>query len=163
MNYIDILDKIREAIEGETHLDRLARKKQDPFKILISTILSARTRDSNTEEATKTLFARFNTPELIANAEVEELEKLIFKSGFYKVKAARIKEVSQIIKDRFYKKDDTWVQSITENEENHIIGLAYKDLENTNDVEYKDYDWQDTLFRDYLEKHYEALKESYED
>ena len=101
MNYIDILDKIREAIEGETHLDRLARKKQDPFKILISTILSARTRDSNTEEATKTLFARFNTPELIANAEVEELEKLIFKSGFYKVKAARIKEVSQIIKDRF--------------------------------------------------------------
>ena len=101
MNYIDILDKIREAIEGETHLDRLARKKQDPFKILISTILSARTRDSNTEEATKTLFAIFNTPELIANAEVEELEKLIFKSGFYKVKAARIKEVSQIIKDRF--------------------------------------------------------------
>ena len=101
MNYIDILDKIREAIEGETHLDQLARKKQDPFKILISTILSARTRDSNTEEATKTLFAKYNTPELIANAEVEELEKLIYKSGFYKVKAARIKEVSQIIKNKF--------------------------------------------------------------
>ena len=101
MNYKDILDKISRAIEGETHLDQLARKKQDPFKILISTILSARTRDSNTEEASKTLFAKYNTPELIANAEVEELEKLIFKSGFYRVKAARIKEVSQIIKDRF--------------------------------------------------------------
>ncbi len=101
MNYKGTLDIISGSIEGESHLDQLARKKQDPFKILISTILSARTRDSNTEEATKTLFAKFNTPELIANAEVEELEKLVFKSGFYKVKAARIKEVSQIINDRF--------------------------------------------------------------
>jgi len=101
MNHKDVLDRISEAIKGESHLDQLARKKQDPFKILISTILSARTRDSNTEEATKTLFAKYNTPELIANAEVEELEKLIYKSGFYKVKAVRIKEVSQIIKNKF--------------------------------------------------------------
>lgn len=101
MNYKDILDKISGTIEGEAHLDQLARKKQDPFKILISTILSARTRDSNTEEATKILFAKYNTPELIANADVEELEKLIFKSGFYKVKAVRIKEVSRIIKDEY--------------------------------------------------------------
>jgi endonuclease-3 len=99
MDYKDILDIISETIKGEAHLDLLARKKQDPFKILISTILSARTKDSNTEEATKTLFAKYNTPELIANAKVEELEKLIYKSGFYKVKALRIKEVSQIIKN----------------------------------------------------------------
>jgi endonuclease-3 len=101
MNYKDTLDKINEAIEGEAHLDQLARSKQDPFKILISTILSARTRDSNTEEATKTLFAKYNTPELIATAKVEELEKLIYKSGFYKVKAIRIKEVSQILMDKY--------------------------------------------------------------
>jgi endonuclease-3 len=101
MKYKDILDEINGAIEGEAHLDQLARKKQDPFKILISTILSSRTRDSNTEEATKTLFAKFNTPDLIANAEVDELEKLIYKSGFYKVKAVRIKEVSQIIKEKY--------------------------------------------------------------
>jgi endonuclease-3 len=101
MDYKDVLDTISETIKGEAHLDQLARKKQDPFKILISTILSARTKDSNTEEATKTLFAKYNTPELIANAKVEELEKLIYKSGFYKVKALRIKEVSQIIKNRY--------------------------------------------------------------
>jgi endonuclease-3 len=101
MSHKDVLDRISDVIKGEAHLDQLARKKQDPFKILISTILSARTRDSNTEEATKTLFAKYNTPELIANAEVEELEKLIYKSGFYKVKAVRIKEVSQIIKNKF--------------------------------------------------------------
>ena len=41
MNYSDMLDKIELQLEGEAHLDELARKKQDPFKILISTILSA--------------------------------------------------------------------------------------------------------------------------
>ena len=101
MDYKKFLDTIREAIKGEAHLDQLARKKQDPFKILISTILSARTRDSNTEEATKTLFNKYSTPELIANADVEELEKLIYKAGFYKVKAARIKEVSRLVKEEF--------------------------------------------------------------
>jgi endonuclease-3 len=101
MDYKEFFDNISDVIKGEAHLDQLAKKKQDPFKILISTILSARTRDSNTEEATKSLFAKFNTPELIANAEVGELEKLIFKSGFYRVKAVRIKEVSNIIRDKY--------------------------------------------------------------
>ena len=101
MDYKEFLDTISDAIKGEAHLDQLARKKQDPFKILISTILSARTRDSNTEEATKTLFNKYSTPECIANADVEELEKLIYKAGFYKVKAARIKEVSRLIKEEF--------------------------------------------------------------
>ena len=101
MDYKEFLDTISYAIKGEAHLDQLARKKQDPFKILISTILSARTRDSNTEEATKTLFNKYSTPECIANADVEELEKLIYKAGFYKVKAARIKEVSRLIKEEF--------------------------------------------------------------
>jgi endonuclease-3 len=97
MSYEEVLDKLEKILEGEAHLDELARKKQDPFKILISTILSARTRDTNTKEATKKLFSRYNTPQLIATAEVEDLEELIHKSGFYKVKAARIKEVSKII------------------------------------------------------------------
>jgi endonuclease-3 len=101
MNYKEILDIIDSSLKGEAHLDQLARKKQDPFKILISTILSARTRDSNTEEATRNLFAKYNTPELIANAKVEDLERLIFKAGFYRVKAARIKEISQIIKNEY--------------------------------------------------------------
>jgi len=101
MSYKEIFDKIEENLEGEAHLDELANKKQDPFMILISTILSARTRDINTREATKTLFSKFKTPSEIAEAKIEELERLIYKAGFYKVKAARIKEVSQIIVDKY--------------------------------------------------------------
>ena len=101
MDYKTILNKIEDILEGEAHLDELARKRQDPFKILISTILSARTRDENTRMATEQLFARYNTPELIAKVNVEELEQLIQCSGFYRVKAARIKEVSQILLDEY--------------------------------------------------------------
>jgi len=101
MNFKETLNKIELAIEGEAHLDELAKKKQDPFKILISTILSARTRDSNTRNATERLFAKYNTPQLIAEAPIEELEELVKVSGFYKVKAARIKEVSRILFDEY--------------------------------------------------------------
>ncbi|GAG84660.1 unnamed protein product, partial [marine sediment metagenome] len=61
MNYAKILDEIEKSIEGEAHLDQLAKKRNDPFKILISTILSARTRDSSTEEVTRNLFSRYKT------------------------------------------------------------------------------------------------------
>ncbi len=97
LDYSDILEKIENILEGNAHLDELAQRKQDPFKILISTILSARTKDANTKQATETLFAKYNTPKMIAEAKIEDLEPLIYKSGFYKVKAARIKEVSRII------------------------------------------------------------------
>lgn len=101
MSYKEILNKIENSLEGEAHLDELARKNQDPFKILISTILSARTKDSNTRQATQALFSKYKTPLEIANADLEDLEKLIYKAGFYKVKAARIKEVSKIINDKY--------------------------------------------------------------
>ncbi|MFX0007091.1 MAG: endonuclease III [Candidatus Hermodarchaeota archaeon] len=97
MSYKTILDKIETQLEGEAHLDELASKKQDPFKILISTILSARTRDANTRLATKKLFEKYKNPKEIVEADIEEIEQLIKSSGFYKVKAARIKEVSNVL------------------------------------------------------------------
>jgi endonuclease-3 len=101
MNFKELLNTIELSIEGEAHLDELARKKQDPFKILISTILSARTRDSNTRIATERLFARYNTPKLIAEADISILEELIRSSGFFRVKAERIKEVSKILIEEY--------------------------------------------------------------
>ncbi len=97
MKYENVFNRIEVVLKGEAHLDELAKEKQDPFKILISTILSARTRDSNTRIATERLFSKYNTPKLIANADIEKLQDLIRASGFYKVKAARIKEVSKIL------------------------------------------------------------------
>jgi endonuclease-3 len=73
----------------------------DPFRVLIRTILSQRTRDENTDAASAMLFSKFSTPETISKAPVEEVEKLIKKSGFYHVKASRIMEVSRIIHEDY--------------------------------------------------------------
>ena len=67
----------------------------DPFKILIGTILSARTRDENTTRVVRRLFERFCTPQELAGASLEEIKEIIHSIGFYNVKAARIKAVSE--------------------------------------------------------------------
>jgi len=71
------------------------------FKILITTILSQRTRDENTEKAAKNLFSIADTPEKIIKLNIRELEKLIRISGSYRQKARRIKKVSKIILEKY--------------------------------------------------------------
>jgi endonuclease-3 len=75
--------------------------KNEVFKILISTILSQRTRDENTEKASNNLFSKADTPEKILKLTDEELENLIRPSGPYIQKAKRIKEVSRIILEKY--------------------------------------------------------------
>jgi endonuclease-3 len=92
----------REKPPRLTALRGLQQEEQnDPFKILIGTILSARTRDENTTKAVNKLFARFKTPQELADADINEIKDLIHSIGFYNVKAERIKQVSRIIVDRF--------------------------------------------------------------
>lgn len=73
------------------------KERRDPFKVLIGTILSQRTRDENTAKASEQLFQKFDTPERLASACIEEIERLIRPSGFYHVKAQRIQKVAQQI------------------------------------------------------------------
>lgn len=68
-----------------------------PFRVLISTVLSQRTRDANTVLASQQLFLKYKTPKQLANAPLKEIEKLIKPSGFYRIKARRIKEISRQI------------------------------------------------------------------
>ncbi|GAB6054850.1 endonuclease III [Methanobacterium movens] len=68
---------------------------------MIRTILSQRTRDENTDNASAQLFSRFPSMEDIAHARLDNLEKLIKPAGFYRVKSRRIKEVSQILLDEY--------------------------------------------------------------
>ena len=72
----------------------------DPFKILIGTILSARTRDENTTKVVRKFFERYTTPEEVACADIDEIKKIIHSIGFYNVKANRIKEVAKVLVER---------------------------------------------------------------
>ena len=71
--------------------------KGNPFAVLISTILSLRTKDATTKKAFLNLWAKAKTPKDILTIEETEIAKLIYPVGFYKTKAKRLKEISKIL------------------------------------------------------------------
>lgn len=73
----------------------------DPYRVLIRTILSQRTRDENTDQATDNLFEKYKDIYEVAEAPIDDVKELIRPAGFYNVKAARIQEVSQILIDQY--------------------------------------------------------------
>lgn len=77
------------------------RGKEEPWKILISCLISLRTRDENTEKVTRKLFAVAKSLRDIAEMPLAKLEKLIFSSGYYKNKAKTLQHVSKIILDKY--------------------------------------------------------------
>jgi endonuclease-3 len=85
-----------------TALENLqVQEEGDPFKILIGTILSSRTRDENTSKAVEKLFSKYKRAEDIAYANIEDLKENISQVGFYNIKADRIKKVASIIMNKF--------------------------------------------------------------
>ncbi len=78
-----------------TALGRITQETEDPFTVLISTVLSQRTADPTTKMVSERLFARFKGPAEIASASLAELEELIRPSNFYRTKAAAIKEIAR--------------------------------------------------------------------
>ncbi|MDA0525340.1 endonuclease III [Methanococcoides alaskense] len=73
----------------------------DPYYILISTVLSQRTRDEVTIPTTQKLFSVFDTPQKMANADVDEIQELIRNVGFYRVKSQRLIEISRMLLDEY--------------------------------------------------------------
>jgi endonuclease-3 len=87
----------------------------DPFKILIGTILSARSRDENTSKIVHTLFQKYKNARELANADLNDIKSIIHSIGFYNTKAERIKQVSKIIIEKFH--------GIVPNEVEDLLGL----------------------------------------
>jgi len=79
----------------------LAEKKRGPYMILVSTLLSLRTKDEVTAEASARLFALASTPDAMIRIPEKEIARVIYPVGFYKTKAKTILQVSRDIIDRF--------------------------------------------------------------
>jgi len=97
---METLNKYFEKYNPPT-IRRTSKKTRDPFKILISCLLSLRTQDKNTGKASEKLFAVADTPEKISRLPVNKIEKLVYSSGHYKKKARIIKHVSKILIEKF--------------------------------------------------------------
>ena len=81
-------------------LDQMVSSERDPFQVLISCLLSLRTQDRVTGEASQRLFRLAETPETMARLSVERIEKAIYPVGFYRVKAQRIRDLSKEIEQK---------------------------------------------------------------
>lgn len=90
-----VISLLEKRIKGEAYVTRISKKDKDPFKVLVSTVLSSRTKDEITEEASERLFSVVKKPEDILKLSLNKLEKLIYPVGFYRVKAKRLKELSE--------------------------------------------------------------------
>ncbi len=100
------MSKKRKAVALVGYLHRLyhgveKKDKSDPFRVLVSTVLSHRTKDETTDAATERIFSLYDTPEKLAEARVKHLEKLIKPVGFYRVKAKRLKQISSILIEEY--------------------------------------------------------------
>src|SRR6187401_2904441 len=74
---------------------------EEPFQILIATILSARTKDATTHAASTRLFRRARTPRRLAMLKVAQIEKLIYPVSFYRNKARHLKACCDMLVERF--------------------------------------------------------------
>jgi endonuclease-3 len=83
-------------------VSQLAEEQSDPFKILISTLLSLRTKDEVTAVATERLFALASTPQKMLRLSEEEIREAIYPVGFYRTKAETIRYVCRELIDRFH-------------------------------------------------------------
>lgn len=78
-----------------------AEQAEEPFQILIATLLSARTQDATTHAASTRLFARASTPRAMARLSVRQIEALILPVGFYRTKAEHVKACSELLIQKF--------------------------------------------------------------
>ncbi len=82
-------------------IDQMGEVSQTPFRILIATILSLRTKDTLTAVVAPRLFAVADTPAAMLALGVEQIAELIYPVGFYRVKARQIVAICQILLERY--------------------------------------------------------------
>lgn len=104
-NFHNLLEILKKNLNNMPTVEEISMENKDietrAFKVLISTILSARTKDETTREVSKRLFKRIKAPEDLINIREEELEKLIYPVGFYKNKAKHLKKLGKILMEEF--------------------------------------------------------------
>jgi endonuclease III len=109
----------------------LAETQHDPFVILISTLLSLRTKDEVTAVATDRLFALASTPEEMLKVPQAKIAKAIYPVGFYRVKAKNIHHACRELIDRFDSKvpenleDLLSIKGVGRKTANLVVTLAY--------------------------------------
>ncbi len=131
MNISEVMDKLLKEYNPYRHPTVRRSSKTNPFRVLITCLLSLRTQDKNTEIASERLFKVVKTPEEILKLPLRKLENLIYSSGHYRKKARTLKSVSREILERFSgkvpssKEDLLSIKGIGPKTANIVLSFAY--------------------------------------
>ena len=137
MKAVDI-DKIYRILKREVEhyhvpvVDLIEIQTEDPFKVLVATILSARTQDRTTVNACERLFKVVKQPHDFDKLSKKDLEKLIFPVGFFHNKAAYLKQLPKALDEKFHGKVPSTVEQLLElpgvgrKTANLVVAVAFK-------------------------------------
>src|SRR5262245_40736701 len=99
-----VMDTLAKAITGLElpAVEKISEsQEEDPFQILIATLLSARTKDATTLAASTRLFSVARTPLAVAKLSIRAIERLIYPVSFYRHKARHVRDACRMLVDRF--------------------------------------------------------------
>lgn len=99
-NIFAILDKIVPRLDVPV-VELIESQTRDPFKILVATVLSARTKDGMTAKVCMRLFKKVSKPADLMSLSESDIQNLIYPVGFYKNKATYLKKIPFVLKERF--------------------------------------------------------------
>jgi len=99
----EVIKKLKEAAAAWNVpiVTEISRQRRDPFKVLISTVLSLRTKDETTAAAGRRLYRLAETPQAMLRLSAEQIAKTIYPVGFYRTKAENILEICGELISRF--------------------------------------------------------------
>jgi endonuclease III len=103
-NIDEVVARIREQMKGlpDPSVTLVGKRWKSPFLVLISCIMSLRTRDETTLPASERLFALAETPRALLDLTVEQIERAIYPVGFYKTKARTIHGICRDLLEKFH-------------------------------------------------------------
>jgi len=88
MDFDLMMDRLRGHYRSGTH-------KGDPFHVLVRTVISQRTKDQVTDAAAARLLNKYPTPISLANADEDDIDRLIYPAGFHRVKSKQLKAIAR--------------------------------------------------------------------
>lgn len=102
MDFEYIIKTLEKELPGSTApaITLMAENGDSPFKILIATVISLRTKDEVTIESSRRLFAKANTPEEMLRLSQVDIAEIIYPAGFYKTKAQNILKICSILVEK---------------------------------------------------------------
>jgi endonuclease-3 len=135
LNFDELMERLFQEIHSYHHvplINQIKKEREYPFRVLISTVLSSRTKDEVTARASEKLFLRAPNPQKLSRLSEEEIIGLIYPVGFYRIKAKNIKSIANMLLQEYSgmvpNKLDHLLQfpGVGRKTANLVLGIAFK-------------------------------------